>query len=113
MESPTEEDFKESIKELSDYKNRLEKEVEIISKKLKMPQEKIKYIINSHEELNQINKILLTLKREKENITKNWEPQIQLLYLNITKINAIKPAKTKFKLIYFKPLKWKNQTVYF
>ena len=74
MQSPTEEEFKESIEELSEYKNRLEKEMEIISRKLKMPQERIKYIINSHEELNQINKILLTLKREKENITKNWKP---------------------------------------
>ncbi len=71
MESPTEEDFKESIKELSDYKNRLEKEVEIISKKLKMPQEKIKSIVKSHREINEIEKILLNLNRQKENITSN------------------------------------------
>ena len=34
MQSPSEEEFKESIKELSEYKNRLEKEVATISQKL-------------------------------------------------------------------------------
>lgn len=52
MKSPTEEEFEESIKELSEYKNRLEKEVVTISQKLKMPQRKINSIINSHQELN-------------------------------------------------------------
>ena len=68
MKSPTEKEFKESIKELSDYKNRLEKEVTIISKKLKMPEEKIKSIINSHQEINEVKKILLNLKKQKENM---------------------------------------------
>ena len=54
MQSPTEEELKESIKELSEYKNRLEKEVVTISQKLKIPQRKIESIINSHQELNQI-----------------------------------------------------------
>ena len=71
MQSPTEEEFKESIEELSEYKNRLEKEVATISQKLKMPQEKIKCIINSHEELNQIKIILSKLKKQKENIMKD------------------------------------------
>ncbi len=44
MKSPTEEEFEESIKELSEYKNRLEKEVVTISQKLKMPQRKIESI---------------------------------------------------------------------
>ena len=69
MQSPTEEEFTASIKELSAYKNRLEKEVVTISKKLKMPQKQINSIINSHEELNQIKKILLKLNKQKENIT--------------------------------------------
>jgi len=68
MKSPSEKEFKESIKELSEYKNRLEKEVTIISKKLKMPQEKIKSIINSHQEINEVKKILSNLKRQKENM---------------------------------------------
>ncbi len=71
MQSPTEEEFKESIEELSEYKNRLEKEVATISQKLKMPQEKIKCIINSHEELNQIKIILSKLTKQKENIMKD------------------------------------------
>ena len=71
MPSPTEEEFKESIKELSEYKNRLEKEVVTISKKIKMPEEKIQSIINSHEELNQIKTILSKLNKQKEDITKN------------------------------------------
>ena len=69
MLSPTEEEFTESIKELSEYKNRLEKEVLTISRKLKMPPEKIKSIINSHKEINQIKKILINLNMQKENIT--------------------------------------------
>ena len=68
MKSPTEEEFEESIKELSEYKNRLEKEVVTISQKLKMPQKKIKSIISSHLELNQIKAILSKLNKQKANI---------------------------------------------
>ena len=71
MKSPTEEEFEESIKELSEYKNRLEKEVVTISQKLKMPQRKIKSIISSHQELNQIKAILSKLYKQKENATSN------------------------------------------
>ena len=68
MLKPTKEEFKESIKELSEYKNRLEKEVINISKRLKMPQEKIKSVIHSHKEINQINNILSKLNKQQENI---------------------------------------------
>ena len=68
MNGPKEEEFEESIKELSEYKNRLEKEVVTISKKLKMPQEKIKSVIHSHQEINQINNILSKLNKQQENI---------------------------------------------
>ena len=68
MKSPTEEEFEESIKELSEYKNRLEKEVLTISQKLKMPQRKIKSIINSHQELNQIKTILSKLNKQNKKI---------------------------------------------
>ena len=71
MPSPTEEELEESIKELSEYKNRLEEEVVTISQKLKMPNKKIKSIINSNQELNQIKIILSKLNKQKENITKN------------------------------------------
>ena len=69
MRSPTEEELKESIKELTEYKNRLEKEVLTISNKLKMPQKKINSIIKSHSELNQIKIILSKLNKQKENVT--------------------------------------------
>ena len=68
MKSPTEEELEESIKELTDYKNRLEKEVVTISNKLKMPKEKINAIIKSHSELNQIKIILSKLNKQKENV---------------------------------------------
>ena len=71
MKSPTEEEFEESIKELSEYKNRLEKEVVTISQRLKMPQRKIKSIINSHQELNKIKIILSKLYKQKENAKSN------------------------------------------
>ena len=67
MKIPTEEEFEESIKELSEYKNRLEKEVVTISQKLKMPQTKINSIINSHQELNKVKTILSKLYKQKEN----------------------------------------------
>ena len=74
MQSPTEEELEESIKELSEYKNRLEKEVVTISNKLKMPQEKINAIIKSHSELNQIKIILSKLNKQKKNVTSSLIP---------------------------------------
>ena len=71
MQSPTEEELEESIKELTEFKNRLEKEGATISTKLKMPQKKIDSIINSHSELNQIKLILSKLNKIKENIDSN------------------------------------------
>ena len=74
MQSPTEEELEESIKELTDYKNRLEKEVVTISNKLKMPQKKINAIIKSHSEINQINIILSKLDKQKKNVTSSLIP---------------------------------------
>jgi len=74
MQSPTEEELEESIKELTEYKNRLEKEVVTISNKLKMPQRKINAIIKSHSELNQIKIILSKLNKQKKNVTSSLIP---------------------------------------
>ena len=74
MQSPTEEELEESIKELTEYKNRLEKEVLTISNKLKMPQKKINAIIKSHSELNQIKIILSKLNKQKENVASSLIP---------------------------------------
>ena len=76
MQNPTEEEFAESIKELSEYKNRLEKEVATISQKLKMPHKKIQSIINSHQEINEIKKIILSLNKQKENIASKLKSSI-------------------------------------
>ena len=73
MRIPKEEEFEEAIKELNEYKKRLEKEVVTISQKLKMPHTKIKSIINSHQELNKIKTILYNLNKQKENITSNFK----------------------------------------
>ena len=72
MQSPTEEELEESIKELTEYKNRLEKELANISNKLKMPQNRINSIINSHPELNQINIILTKLNNQKRIQLRAW-----------------------------------------
>ena len=69
MKQPTQEELEESIKELTKYKKRLEKEVVIISNKLKMPQKKIDTIIKSHSELNQIKIILSKLNNDIKTMT--------------------------------------------
>ena len=69
MQSPTEEELEESIKELTEYKNRLEKEVVTISNKLKMPQKKINSIIDSHSEINKLKIILSKLNQQKDNVS--------------------------------------------
>ena len=74
MQIPKEEELEEAIKELNEYKNRLEKEVVTISNKLKMPQRKINAIIKSHSELNQIKIILSKLNKQKENVTSSLIP---------------------------------------
>ena len=74
MQSPTAEELEDSIKELTEYKNRLEKEVVTISNKLKMPQGQINAIIKSHSELNQIKIILSKLIKQKENVTSSLIP---------------------------------------
>ena len=68
MQSPSGEELEESIKELTEYKNRLEKEVVTIANKLKMPQKKINSIIKSHSEINQIKIILSKLNKQKESV---------------------------------------------
>tara|TARA_B100000214_G_scaffold185938_1_gene134043 strand:- start:472 stop:696 length:225 start_codon:yes stop_codon:yes gene_type:complete len=71
MLNPTKEELEESIKELTKYKNRLEKELSTISNKLKMPQEKVNSILSSHTELKQIKIILSKLNKQKEIVASN------------------------------------------
>ena len=71
MSDPTQEELEESIKQLSDYRDRLQTVVVSISQKLKMSQKKITSIINSHKELNQLEGILSRLNSQHENIISN------------------------------------------
>ena len=71
MSDPTQEELKESIKQLIDYRDRLQMEVVSISQKLKISPEKISSIINSHKELNQLQEILSKLHSQHENIISN------------------------------------------
>ena len=71
MQRPTEEELEESIKELTQYRKRLEDEVVTISNRLKLPIKKVEAIIKSHSELNQIKIILSKLNKQKEEITSN------------------------------------------
>ncbi len=72
MQIPTEEELEDSIKELTQYRNRLENEVLTISNRLKMPKKKIKAIISSHSELNQIKIIISNLNKQKEKTTSTF-----------------------------------------
>ena len=82
MHRPTEEELEESIKELSEYKIRLEKEVVTISNKLKKPKGKINAIIKSHSELNQIKIILSKLNKQKKNMTSSLIAWLYFICLN-------------------------------
>ncbi len=56
----------ETIQELSDYKERLTKEVLLVSKKLRMPEQKIDSVLKENIELKKIDAILLKLMEEKQ-----------------------------------------------
>ena len=71
MSKPTDQELQESIRQLSDYRTRLEKEVVTISQKLKIPTKKINSTVDSHKELNQIKKILSQLIKHQENMVSN------------------------------------------
>ena len=59
-------DLKLSMKLISSYKKRLEKEILDRSMKLRMPQNKFEEIINHNNELINLKKVLENLEREFE-----------------------------------------------
>ncbi len=67
MKEPTPEQLKESIDELTAYRDRLHKEVITVAKKLRMPQQKIDITLENHSELRRIKRILSQLIAQKEN----------------------------------------------
>ncbi len=60
--------LKESIQLLSNYRDRLEKEIVTIANKLQIPKEKINATLSQHKELNDVKKTLKELidYREKQ-----------------------------------------------
>ena len=65
-------DLKLSMKLISSYKKRLEKEILDRSMKLKMPQNKFEEIINNNNELINLKKTLEDLETEYESHNKVW-----------------------------------------
>ena len=63
-------DLKSSKKIISSYKKRLEKEIFERSTKLKMPQNKFEEIINNHNELVNLKKVLDQLDAASESQSK-------------------------------------------
>ena len=58
MSKPTQEELRDSIKSLTNYRDRLRKEVISISQKLRMPSQQINSSIQNHSELKQIEKYI-------------------------------------------------------
>ena len=67
MSKPTLQELKQTIKELSDYRDRLKNEVLMVSKQLRLPQKKIDSTLQNHMELQRVNKVLKRLMEQEEN----------------------------------------------
>jgi len=61
MSEATPQDLKASINELTEYRDRLKKEVTAVSQKIRMPRQKIESTLQEHLELKQVNQILSQL----------------------------------------------------
>ncbi len=66
MTEPTQEELNESINELLAYKDRLNKEVVRVAKKLRMPQKKIESTLSEHIELNQVKELISKLIEQRD-----------------------------------------------
>ena len=66
MSEPTQAELKESIDELTLYRDRLKEEVSKASQKLKIPSQKINSTLLNHEELQKVEAILQGLKKQFE-----------------------------------------------
>ena len=70
MADPTQKELEESIADLIKYRDRLKAEVVNISRKLRLTSTKINSVLEEHEELNQINAIIVSLEKNQKNNTK-------------------------------------------
>ena len=67
MPEPDIKELNESIELLSTYRDRLEKEVMNVAKKLQIPIKKIDSTLESHSELNEVKQAIIKLTAHREN----------------------------------------------
>ena len=68
MQEPTIQELNEAIEALTDYRERLRKEITTISQKLHMPQKKIESTLKEHSELQKVESTLQNLKDQKKTL---------------------------------------------
>ncbi len=69
MSQPTAQEIKESIQDLTNYRDRLIKEVVKIAKKLQMPQGKIESTLAENPEIKKIEKAINQLAKQQQEIS--------------------------------------------
>ena len=67
MPEPDIKELNESIELLSTYRDRLQKEVVNVAKKLQIPIKKIDSTLESHSELNEVKQAIIKLTEHREN----------------------------------------------
>ena len=67
MPEPTPEELTDSIEELMNYRDRLQKEVISISKKLRIPKQQINSTLENHPELEKVDKYIEKLIKQRNN----------------------------------------------
>ncbi len=70
MSEPKPSELKESIEELNSYRERLINEIEMISKKLRMPPKRIDDSIKNNPEIQRINMIIEKLNSQYQELAK-------------------------------------------
>ncbi len=70
MSEPKPSELKESIEELNSYRERLINEIEVISKKLRMPTKRIDDSIKNNPEIQRINIIIEKLNSQYQELAK-------------------------------------------
>ncbi len=71
MTTASPQELKETIQELTQYRDRLLGEVTTVAVKLRMNQKKIDATLKQHSELNQINELLTKLISEQKRLAKS------------------------------------------
>tara|TARA_B100000700_G_C14771813_1_gene727098 strand:+ start:44 stop:265 length:222 start_codon:yes stop_codon:yes gene_type:complete len=67
MSEPTPEELSDSITALTNYRERLKKEIIVISQKLRIPTKTIDSALKEHSELEKIDRLIEKLIKQKSN----------------------------------------------